>query len=97
MTTSNLMLHFQQFQDLSLVGKAETIQVHFTLRAKAYMSIEIIMDGKPTWIHACHTINNISWFAANYGRPCQWHNLWMNIKGLHNYMIVALDLCVKWP
>ena len=35
-------------------------------------------------------------FDANSGIPYQWYGLWMRIKGPHNYMVMAPDLCVKW-
>ena len=37
---------------------------------------------------------------ANSNRPCQWinwYNLWMRVKGPHNYMVITLDSYVKWP
>ena len=34
---------------------------------------------------------------ANFGKPCQWYELWMRIKGPHNYMIATLPLYVKRP
>ena len=26
-----------------------------------------------------------------------WYNLWVRVKGPHNYMAMALDTCMKWP
>ena len=34
---------------------------------------------------------------AKSDKLCQWYNLWMRIKGLHNYTTMALGSCVKWP
>jgi hypothetical protein len=25
------------------------------------------------------------------------YNLWMRVEGSHNYIVIALGLCVKWP
>jgi hypothetical protein len=27
----------------------------------------------------------------------RWYGLWMRVKDLHNYTVVAFDSCVKWP
>ena len=39
------------FQDLTLVKKAKTIQVHFTLEGEAVRPTKIILDEKSTWIY----------------------------------------------
>ena len=36
-------------------------------------------------------------FKQLYIHVNSWNNLWMRIKGPHNYMVTALGLYVKWP
>ena len=83
-----------------LIGrKAKIVQVHFTLEGEGPK--EIILDEKFTW-NPTWTINNASWsmricIKFTSKRPCQWHGLWMRIKGPHNHMVKAFGSCVKWP
>ena len=37
---------------------------------------------------------------ANFDKPCQlnnWSGLWMRVDGSHNYTVMVLGSCVKWP
>ena len=37
---------------------------------------------------------------ANFGKLCQsnmWYRLWIRVKGPHNYVVMGIGSCVKWP
>ena len=34
---------------------------------------------------------------ANFGRPCQWYNLYTRANDPHNHTVTTFGSCVKWP
>jgi hypothetical protein len=76
---------------LSLVEKAEPLQVRFTLRLR---------DQQSMWMEdGCKVYTDSHGFVTtlhDFGR-CLGTALGRFILGFHNFMVMALGSCVKWP
>ena len=61
-----------------------------------------LLHGKSfRMFHGCHRLCQAppsrGRHDASSDKPCQWYDLWMRIKSPHNYMVMAMGLCAKWP
>ena len=60
-------------------------------------SLHGFLDGVPRVVAGPPSRGGLD---ANSGIACQLnnqYNLWMRFEGPHNYMVMALGSCVKWP